>query len=410
MNHDIKIIRELTEQYAALALSDSNAETVRLHRSLNNLRPKRPVLLIGEIPWDETNIDGELTLQCEDKDFRKLEGRLRRTLLQCRHVPWDNALTPYIGIQKIVHSSGIGVNVTFKEPGAQPGILAQQYNNQLNADNDLQNLHEPVITYDELETMRVYEKISNAIGDIVQVKLTGISTGYALGCITWDIIAQFMGVDDLLYNLLDRPEFIHKIVTKLTDIFLSTVRQYEDLNLFDGDALYCHCSAASCDDLEQAKGGKVTARNVWGRGLAQILATVSPAMHDEFDITYMKKAMEPFGLVYYGCCEPLDKKIDIVEKIPRLRKISITPWADVNVAAEAMRGKYVMSAKANPSNLAVTSLDRDTIRMEITSIIDACSRNGTPCEILLKDITTVNGNPRNLVEWANISHDIVRHC
>ena len=26
----------------------------------------------------------------------------------------------------------------------------------------------------------------------------------------------------------------------------------------------------------------------------------------------MKKAMEPFGYVYYGCCEPLDRKIDIL--------------------------------------------------------------------------------------------------
>ena len=49
----------------------------------------------------------------------------------------------------------------------------------------------------------------------------------------------------------------------------------------------------------------VKAQNVWGRGLAQILASVSPAMHDEFEIQYAMRAMESFGLVYYGCCEPV---------------------------------------------------------------------------------------------------------
>ena len=53
-----------------------------------------------------------------------------------------------------------------------------------------------------------------------------------------------------------------------------------------------------------------------------------------------------------GCCEPLDRKMDIVEKIPNLRKVSITPWADVNVAAESIGKKYVLAAKPNPASVA----------------------------------------------------------
>jgi hypothetical protein len=55
------------------------------------------------------------------------------------------------------------------------------------------------------------------------------------------------------------------------------------------------------------------------------LLSVSPAMREEFDITYMKKAMAPFGLVYYGCCEPLHNMIDIVEQIPNSAKSPSLP-------------------------------------------------------------------------------------
>ena len=120
----------------------------------------------------------------------------------------------------------------------------------------------------------------------------------------------------------------------------------------------------------------VTAKNVWGRGLAQIFSTVSPNMHDEFDITYMKEAMAPFGAVYYGCCEPLDKKIDILRQIPNLRKISISPWADINIAAEAIQKDYVASVKPNPANVACDSLDEQIIRKELEKILHACEKMG----------------------------------
>jgi len=45
-------------------------------------------------------------------------------------------------------------------------------------------------------------------------------------------------------------------------------------------------------------------------------------------IDYAVQWYEKFGLVYYGCCEPLDGKIDIVREIPNLRKISMSPWVD----------------------------------------------------------------------------------
>ena len=131
-------------------------------------------------------------------------------------------------------------------------------------------------------------------------------------------------------------------------------------------------------------------------------------MHMEFDIEYIKPAMAECGLVYYGCCEPLDKKMDIVEKILNLRKVSITPWADVNIAAEAIGHKFVLSSKPNPASVAGIHLDHANLKKEITSILDACSRNGCSCELVLKDISTCCGHPQNIFEWEQIVMEIVK--
>ena len=64
---------------------------------------------------------------------------------------------------------------------------------------------------------------------------------------------------------------------------------------------------------------------------------------------------ERFGLVYYGCCDPLDGKIKEVRKIPHLRKISISPWANKERGAEEISRNYVDSYKPNPAYIAAGS-------------------------------------------------------
>ncbi|MEG0693499.1 MAG: hypothetical protein RR444_10530, partial [Oscillospiraceae bacterium] len=106
----------------------------------------------------------------------------------------------------------------------------------------------------------------------------------------------------------------------------------------------------------------------------------------------------------------LHKKIHIIEKISNLRKISITPWADVDISSEIIGSKYVMSSKPNPSFLAADNINEDYTKAELTRIVNAAKRNDCSCDIVLKDITTVNGNPQNLFRWEKIAMDIVNNC
>lgn len=407
MNQDIVILRELANQYAQIAAENEKNNVWNLHASLNDLHPVRPIVLINELPWHELNGDVSLTLHCQDPLFRDAEDLMRKTIFQHKYFPGDMIVKPYLPVRKIIHTTGIGVEVKEETlaTNRDNNIVSHKYENQFQTIDDVQKLHHEVITYDEKKSRENYWKLCEAVGDLVPVKLTGESTGYELGHTAWDTISTFMSVDNLLYNLIDEPEMMHALVGKLADIFADTIKQYEELNLIDPDSAYCHCSSAASRDLlkEPIDYQHVKAKNVWGRGLAQILASVSPAMHEEFEIDYAKKVLAPFGLVYYGCCEPLDTKIDIVKKIPNLRKISITPWADINRAAEAVGRDYVISAKPNPANLPYASSNPELIRQEIRSLLKACEKNGTPCEILLKDISTAGNNLENLIVWNRIA-------
>ena len=413
LHNDTAILRELADKYAAIAYENSQKHVWELHASLNDLHPVRPIVLISELPWHELNVDGSLSLRCEDPDFRAAEDYLRKIIFQHTYFPGDMIVKPYFPVGKVIHSTGIGVEVKeeIRLTDRANGVVAHRYENQFTSMEDLEKLHAPVITYDSEASLRTLHKISDAIADIIPVKLVGESTGYGLGHGVWDIISTLMGAEDLLYALVDEPEMMHALAEKLTGIFMDTARQYEELGLLNGDSDYIHSSSAASRKL----AGSITdhchirLENVWGRGYAQILATVSPEMHDEFEIQYACKSLAPFGLVYYGCCEPLDKKIDIVKKIPHLRKISITPWADINVAAEAVGNEYVISAKPNPANLPCAASNTDLIRRELRELLSACRKNNTPCELLLKDISTADYNLENLVVWNRIAREEIEN-
>ena len=149
----------------------------------------------------------------------------------------------------------------------------------------------------------------------------------------------------------------------------------------------------------------VRAMDCWVSGAAQIFSEVSPAMHDEFEIEYLKPIYERFGLVNYGCCEPLHHKIDIIKKIQNVRAISMSPWANVDIGAEAMGADSVMARKPSPSYVAFEQMDDEAIRKEIRHTLEACRRNNTPVLFVLKDITTINNEPARLDRWYRIAKE-----
>ena len=382
-----------------------------LHRAVNDNRMIRPVVLIDELPWNEMNVDGSLTPVCEDAALRDAEVFFRRALYRHRHFPADMIVQPHVTVRKIIRSSGIGLKQDehVLATDAENHIVSHGYSDLLSEESSLENLHPPVITYDREETLRRWQILGDAVGDLLPVKLAGVDYLYTS---PWDVISTYRGVEPLLLDLAGRPEYSHRMVSLFTDFECERLRRYEALGLLNPEPALLHCTCAAVSDLPgsaaEYDGGEVTRRGIWGRGMAQIFASASAAMRREFDIEYMKRTIGTCGLAYYGCCEPLDRCIDVVAEIPNLRKISVTPWADVRVAAEAIAGRYVVALKPNPAAVAVPRLDRAQLRVEIETMLDACRDNRCSCDIVLKDISTCHYRPENIFEWEQTVMELVR--
>jgi len=124
-------------------------------------------------------------------------------------------------------------------------------------------------------------------------------------------------------------------------------------------------------------------------------------MHDELDLTYNQELFGECGLLYYGCCEPMDHKVEILRRrFKNLRKISVTPWADPERAAAKIGGDYVLAAKPNPAFVSSPTFDPAPVEAELTAYLEACRRHHTTCEFVLKDISTIANRSENLTQWA----------
>lgn len=100
-------------------------------------------------------------------------------------------------------------------------------------------------------------------------------------------------------------------------------------------------------------------------------------------------------------------RIDYLKKAYRnLRKIGVSPWADVAASAEIIGGDYVLSRKPNPAHVADRT-DPALIRKEISETVELCLRYGCPCDITLKDISTVGYRPENLILWAETASAVL---
>ncbi|MCX5673202.1 MAG: hypothetical protein NTU94_17950, partial [Planctomycetota bacterium] len=145
-------------------------------------------------------------------------------------------------------------------------------------------------------------------------------------------------------------------------------------------------------------------RDLWASAEAQELAQVSPEMHAEFSTAYEKRLLAPFGLNGYGCCEDLTLKLADVFTIPNIRRISISPFANVDACAERLGNRYIFSWKPNPAHL-VGRFDPKALRAYIGHTLQVA--RGGVLEMILKDTHTCENHPERFTEWTRIARDLV---
>ena len=400
---EMTVLRELARQVAEIAALPVQQEAIALWKALNALAPRRPMVMIDQVPWHEMDVDGELTLQCGDEFCRGLETQLRRTLYRWRHMPADFVVEAEVCVPKAIRSTGFGyarkeVTAALDE---RNDVVGHAYIDQVRTEADIEKIHAPEISPDEQATAAAEARAHEIFDGLLGVRMCGRAPTYA----PWDVIVQWRNPAAVLYDLADRPEFLHRLARRLTDAHLSMLDQLEEQGLLADGQSWIHCTGAFTDELP-APGfdpRRPRAADLWTFGMSQMFSSVSPAMHEEFELPYLAPWFERFGLAYYGCCEPLDRKMPMVRKLPNVRKVSMSPWVDVERGAEAVGRDFVFSRKPSPALLATDEWNPGAVERDLRATLEACRRHGCPVELILKDISTVRYEPQRLWEWASIA-------
>lgn len=406
--HDIKILRPLIEKYAEIAALPVHEEKKKLWTDNNEFRSARPMVLIDQVCWNEINTDGSLDGKCEDPYWKGVEESLRKKLYSWEHMPVDMVFSPYFSLPKPIHDSGWGIEV---EEDAMTldktsEVYSQHYHNMLQEEEDIEKIQIPRITLDEPMLNRIREEADVLFEGIMPYRMEGQCLHLGL----WDKISERMGVENCYMEIYDRPEFLHAIMEKMTRGVLQQIEDMNRIGAYDVTSNIVHCSHTFLDNLPVAGSDPEfgTTANGWAFGLAQLFTAASPDVTNEFEVPYMNRIFPHFGAIYYGCCERLDDRMDVIAKLKNVRKISCSPWSHKNAFAEKMPDRCVMSNKPSPVFVAGDTFDEDAVRKDIRETIEAARQYNRNLEFILKDISTIRYEPQRLWRWAEIAMEEVQ--
>ena len=406
---DRRILRELAAKKHIYANLPEMEENRKLWRATNDLKMIKPPIYINEICWPELVGDPDLDLQCTHPFARELEEFLRQELYCHEHGFGNQIVEDYIESPLVVYDSGFDIDeeVDVRKTDRNSDIVSRHFHILISTMDDIEKIKEPEICVDLERTAQYTELMQDIFKDVIEIKQVGAR---GLWFTPWDYLIRVMGVEETMINLYDEPEFVEAVVNRYVDCAMVRMKKYRELGVWASNNSSCRVGSGgyglvSCLDDQEKAPTHCDTKQMWGCGNAQIFSDVSPAMHWQFSLQYEMKWLSQFGLNYYGCCEPLYGKMDLMDKIPNLRKVSMSPWNRWDLAAERCRGKYVMSCKPSPAIFSMGDLDEDAARRDIEKIIR--ETEGCSIEIIMKDISTIDRKPEKLWRWAQIARETV---
>ncbi len=400
---DREILRGLAGRVAEIAAHPRQAKRRQMWIKHNGLQRVKPmVLCFPEGAWGE--LLPESALECTDGGARGMERHLRMKIYQWNYLRDDNVVEPWVKVGMAWSNTGWGLDPGYVHSGADRG--AWRFDPPIkDPEADIKKLHFPDLVVDEEATQRNFETVNEAIGGIIEVKLHRRFYIWGEASLV-RVLASLRGLDQVMWDMIDRPEWVHQAMAFLRDGMMHLFDQFEAYDKFDlnNEDDYIGSGGVGYTNDLPAKdfSGRVRMKDLWGFAEAQEFSRISPEMHEEFALQYQRPLLERFGLTCYGCCEPVTDRLDYIFKIPNLRRISVSPWADLRIAADRLADKYVYSWKPNPSPVC-SGADEDIIRKSIREAV--ALTQGNVFEMIMKDTHTVENDPLRLHNWVRIAQE-----
>jgi len=395
-------LRSLAAQVAELAARPIEKEKENLWRQHNTLAPTRPLIFCDpENGWNE--IIPPAALVCENELARQWELTLRKEIFWGKQMRDDRVIRPLFDIPHIYTETDWGMHET-RIGGENGGSYA--WDAPLKDFADFDHLRFPVISIDQEQTSRHLSLAQETFGDILTVRIY-TQWWWTLGLT--QTYATLRGLTQMLMDFIQHPAEMHRLMAFLRDATLARLDFLEQnglLSLNTGGDYVGSGGFGWLNDSHSAfgrggRGEKVTTRQMWGFCEAQETTGVSPKMFAEFILPYQMPILERFALNCYGCCEPLDKRWESIRQIPRLRRVSVSPWANIPKMAEYLGGDTIFSLKPSPNPLATPDFDENLIRAELREKLSHLKN--CRVEIIMKDNHTIANDPQHVIRWVEIA-------
>lgn len=397
-----RYLRELAKrqlEYAHLPIMEERKRLWYLH---NSLKGERPMVVMEE----ETFLGDIMPLlRCETAAGRLIESQLLRNIIVHERISDDKVIPDHFNIFVKIDVNLFGLNIKRTIPKSGIGYHVDTVINDL--EKDIEKLKPSTYHYDRTYVEKLRSCVEDIIGDILPVKMKNSVNHWAF-CLTSKIV-DLMGMENMYISMMDEPKLFHQLMNFATEDLICFLRWQEENGLlfinndndYMGSGSYCFTHELPKDDFN----GSVRSIDLWGHVNSQESIGISPTMYKEFIYPYYVRLAEQFGLVYYGCCEPVHEIWDVCLKdLPNLRKVSISKWCDEETMADRLSGGTVIySRKPSPNFIGVSKdFDEEAFKAHIQKTVDLTQNCKT--EFIFRDIYRLHGN----IEKVKRAVEIVR--
>ena len=401
---DKEILRNLAKHKMELYNSERNQRNLQDWLLHNTFQSQRPMIHMEiSASWQEIF---PKRLKCEGWLARNFEERLWESFLNHELVGDDYPVTDYFFIPWRINHIPYGLDIKVVNAKNEAGQNTLGYKIQhpiADLKEDFHKLGSSIITLDKAGTMEYANAAADTFGDILPVKV-GTSAHFA---VPTRCVVYLMEMETMFTSMVDYPELFHKVMRQYVEDTIAYFRFMEANEVVNPTTGAEYLGQGSwCFTNELPSSGTITSKQMWGFLDSQETVGVSPAMFEEMIFPYYKMIADEYGLLSYGCCEPVHPFWEsCLSKLDNLRKITVSPWCDEEYMGAVLKGRNVVyHRKPNSNFLGVDeTLDEGAFRAHIRRTLKAAQ--GCTLEITQRDVYTIHNNEAKLRRYVDVMRD-----
>jgi hypothetical protein len=405
-----RYLRELARRQAEIAALPVMAQRRRMWTDMNDGKPgTRPPFVIESWTFDRDFMPDSI-FRCRSGYGRQLEGGFLRNIRHHEILNDDHVCPDTLDLYWHVWCNEFGIDIpTTYAKDAEGVATAYHFDCPIKDLNDGFDCVRPStfgVNRDSTREEKAF--LEETFGDILPVVMRSGTYG---GNNLTQRLMRLMSMETFFVAMYDCPDKLHALLALLRDNAIRMARWAEQeglLELNNGNQTTCGTCFNFTTLLPRSPvaPGQVRLSDMWSGMDSQETVGVSPELFHEFCFPYYRELAAMYGLVYWGCCEPVDPIWErSLSHLPNLKAVSISRWANQAFMAEALDGKgVVFSRKPNPNLLGLdVRLNEEAWAREIRETLELTAGRDVALEFVVRDVYSMHGNldkPRRAVEIA----------